>query len=287
VNESLETVDGRSVLRVERRLAHAPEKVWRALTEPAHLTKWFPSDMEMDLTVGGKISFIFRQGEGPNLDGVITELDPPRVFAYTWADSLLRWELRPEGAGSLLTLVQTFDDRPAAASFAAGWNTCLDGMDAALSGTSPAAPADWVALHEGFIETFALTDGSCEDTEDGWRVRFERQLTRPVDAVWAVLNGPDQAATGAAVPRPFTTPAMTAGTVTTLDPPALLEYDWQRAGRPAGRIRWELRDGNGGARLVVTQTGPREATTERSAALESWQARIEDLARDLRSGSTR
>ena len=284
MNETLSTLDDRSVLRLERRLAHPPHKVWRALTEPAHLTQWFPSDMEMDLTVGGKISFIFRHGEGPNLDGVITELDPPRVFAYTWGDSLLHWEVRPEGEGCLLILTQTFDDRPAAASFAAGWHLCLDAMDTALSGTAPGASADWAALHEGFIETFGLTDGSSHATDGGWTVRFERQLTRPVDAVWSALRaGPETTppATGEPVPPAFTHPEIDPGTVTAADAPTLLEYDWRRAGHPAGRVRWELSDGNGGARLVLTQTGPADATSDRSTALEAWRTRIERLAREL------
>jgi uncharacterized protein YndB with AHSA1/START domain len=283
VNETLDTVDGRSVLRLERRLAHPPQKVWRALTEPAHLTQWFPSDMEMDLTIGGKISFIFRHGEGPNLDGVIIELDPPRVFAYTWHDSQLRWEVLPEGAGCLLILTQTFDDRPSAASFAAGWTICLDAMDTTLSGTAATAPADWAELHETFIETFGLTEGSSLPTDTGWTVRFERQLTRPVDAVWAALRAPETTppATGDPVPQAFTNPAIDPGTITAADAPALLEYDWRRAGHPAGRVRFELSDGNGGARLVLTQTGPTEATGERSTALKAWRTRIEHLAREL------
>src|SRR3712207_7693038 len=51
-----------------------------------------------------------------SLDGVITELEPPRVFAYSWGDDLLRWELRPAGDGCLLILTHTFDDRAGAAS---------------------------------------------------------------------------------------------------------------------------------------------------------------------------
>ena len=33
MNATLRTVDDRAVLRMERRLAHPPEKVWRALTD--------------------------------------------------------------------------------------------------------------------------------------------------------------------------------------------------------------------------------------------------------------
>jgi uncharacterized protein YndB with AHSA1/START domain len=83
--------------------------------------------VDLDLRPGGRISFVFRQNEGPALDGVITELDPPRVIAYSWGQDLLRWEVRPDGDGSLLVLVHTFDDHAGAASYAAGWNGHLGG----------------------------------------------------------------------------------------------------------------------------------------------------------------
>ena len=45
--------------------AHPPEKVLRALTEPAHLGQWFPSDVELDLTVGGKVGLRPPPRRGP------------------------------------------------------------------------------------------------------------------------------------------------------------------------------------------------------------------------------
>ena len=36
-----QTVDGRPALRFERRLKHSVERVWRAVTEPAELARWF------------------------------------------------------------------------------------------------------------------------------------------------------------------------------------------------------------------------------------------------------
>ena len=38
--------DGRWRLRFTRALAHPPEKVWRAITEPEHLAQWFPTTIE-------------------------------------------------------------------------------------------------------------------------------------------------------------------------------------------------------------------------------------------------
>ena len=43
-------------LRFERRLAHPPEKVWRALTEPEHLAAWFPSEIHGDREAGATLA---------------------------------------------------------------------------------------------------------------------------------------------------------------------------------------------------------------------------------------
>jgi uncharacterized protein YndB with AHSA1/START domain len=226
-SEKLETVDGRSVLTMERRLRHAPEKVWRAVTEPERLADWFPAAMTPDLRVGGVVEFGF------GADGTVTDLDPPRLFAYTWDDQHLRWELHPDGAGTRLVLVVTFTDRPGAASFASGWHICIAALDLALDG-SPGVDlgVDHVALHEQFVVRFGLDAGSAETTADGWRVRYERQLTRPADEVWAVLSA--QAPPGA------------------LRDGDVLEHDAE----PGGRLRWELIEGTGhGARVVLTHVG--------------------------------
>ena len=39
------TVDGRAALRLERRFGHSIERVWRAVTEPAELARWFVAEV--------------------------------------------------------------------------------------------------------------------------------------------------------------------------------------------------------------------------------------------------
>ncbi|MGH3977641.1 MAG: SRPBCC family protein [Pseudonocardiaceae bacterium] len=291
MNETLRTVDGRPVLRIERRLAHPPEKVWRALTEPAQLSQWYPFRVsEMDLRTGGKIRF--DDGQGTTMGAVITELDPPRVFAFSEhapaemvreSDDLVHFELRPEGEGCLLIFTHTFDDRPAAASYATGWHGCLDALDMLLDGRPVEWPDSMVERYEAYVEAFGLAEGSAELTSDGWQVRFERQLIQqPIDKVWATLSSaPAAPVVGGPVPQGFTTGEIPAAAVTAVDAPTLLEYGWQVEDRPAGRVRWELSDGPGGARIVLTQTGPGELAEERSTALAAWQTHIELLAKQL------
>ena len=107
--------DGRYVLRFERHIAHPPQRVWRALTEPDQLRQWFPTDIEGERKPGAKIRFAFREPapraedmpellehDPEDLDGEFTEFDPPRRLAYTWGEEDLRWELEPAGEGCRL-----------------------------------------------------------------------------------------------------------------------------------------------------------------------------------------
>ncbi|MCD9592766.1 SRPBCC family protein [Streptomyces sp. 8ZJF_21] len=281
-----QTGGGRSALRLERRLAHPPEKVWRALTEPAQLAHWFPSEVRIELKSGGRMGFVFPGREAPDMDGVITELDPPHVFAFTWGEDELRWELRPEGDGCVLTLTHTFGDRFGAASFASGWHACITGL-AALLGGEEIAHGDMAELHEQYVEAFGLAEGTVETIEDGgWRLRFERQLVRPAETVWRALTGPaadtPEPAAGAPVPFGFRTDAVPAGPITEARPPRVLAYEWERGGRPAGTVRWELTEGTGhGARLILTQTGPAAAEAERAEAQKAWRHHIGLLAAKL------
>jgi uncharacterized protein YndB with AHSA1/START domain len=232
VNDRLSSDGSRSVLRMQRRLAHSPEKVWAALTEPDRLAEWFPATVRADLREGGDVEF----GFGPA--GTVTDLDPPRLLAFTWGEDHLRWEVEPDGAGSVLRLVHTFTDRPGAASFAAGWHTCI----AALAGEDPGA--EMAALHERYVTELGLDEPEVGATGDGWRVRLERQLTRPAEQVWPDLV------------------AAWAGTTVVSEEPKLLERQVAD-----GRVRYELGEGTGqGARLTVTWTGSDPAARDAAAA---------------------
>jgi uncharacterized protein YndB with AHSA1/START domain len=277
VSAILYTIDGLPALRFERRLAHPPEKVWRAITEPEHLSRWYPFRVTaMDLRVGGTIHF----DDGTmTMDAVITQLDPPRRFAFSErapaqlareSEDLVSFELRADGDGCLLIFTHVFHDRPAAASYASGWDFCLDALASTLDGKPVEPPTDMAERHEAYVSKLGLDEGSSEETADGWRVRFERQLTRPVDAVWAALSGSVTPAVGS--PAPAGLPET--GPVTAVEAPTLLEY---RSGS-GGRIRWELSPGTGhGARLVLTRTG----VPDPKAALTAWRDRVEQFAERL------
>ncbi|AJT62318.1 hypothetical protein T261_0629 [Streptomyces lydicus] len=275
-SDTLTTADGRTALRMERRLAHPPAKVWAAITDPARIGQWFPAEVTVELRPGGAMGFSMPGVSGIAMTGTVTDAEEPRLFAFTWGEDHLRWEITPDGDGSLLTLVHTFGDRFGAASFASGWHLCISALSQLLDGESTAVDPDSGALHEAYLEQFDLGHGTVEETADGPRVRFERQLVRPADAVWAALTAGEDPAPGEPVPDGFTAEGIAGGPVTELRPPEVLAYRWH----PEGTVRWELRRGTGhGPRLVLTQTGPRGFDTP--AALDAWHSRIEHLAARL------
>ena len=65
-------------LRFVRHLAHPPEKVWRAITEPEHLKAWFPDTIVVeDWAVGARLRFEPAPGQGEGFDGEVLAFEPP------------------------------------------------------------------------------------------------------------------------------------------------------------------------------------------------------------------
>lgn len=273
---TLRTADGRQVLRIRRFLPHPPQKVWRAVTEPEHLAGWFPAAMTMTPWVGETITFA-SDGATPDGDGVITELDEPRVFAFTWNNDAFRIELLPDGDGCELVFTHTFDDRIAAASFIAGWQHCLDHLAARLDGTTP---PDWsmqqyAERHEHHHARFDLLRGTAERDGDGWRtVRLER-LYPYHEGVWAQLTEDATPKTGDEPPLRLTNGYAEAGPVTAVDDTdgGTLAY-----ASGAGEVRWQARPVPQGTRVTVTHTRPSDAAT----ALAAWHTHLEVFAAHLR-----
>lgn len=138
-------------LRFTRRLPHPPQKVWRALTEPEHLRAWFPQEVEGRWEVGARLRFV--DGDFA-FHGELLTFEPPTLLEYQWGEDLLRFELQPDGDGTVLTLVDTFDDRGKAARDAAGWHACLDVLECALAGQEPGFDpgARWGEVHPRYVE---------------------------------------------------------------------------------------------------------------------------------------
>lgn len=123
------------VVRLERIIAADPARVYAAWTEPAVLDRWFcpnpdlPLRVTADVVIGGR--FRVDMGEGAYVaEGTYTELDPPRVVAFTWrwatdpagTASHVRVELAAEGTSTRLVLVHSgLTDEADAVGHQEGW----------------------------------------------------------------------------------------------------------------------------------------------------------------------
>ncbi|HEX4166005.1 MAG TPA: SRPBCC family protein [Bryobacteraceae bacterium] len=113
-----------------RELRHSPEKVWQALTDPAHLREWAPFDADASLgTVGTTVKLTWAGTPTPQ-ETTVTRADAPKVLEYN--DT--RWELEASAEGTRLRLWHNIDRRFISWG-AAGWHICFDVLDHLLSGT--------------------------------------------------------------------------------------------------------------------------------------------------------
>ena len=147
-----------------RDLRHSPEKVWQALTDPAHLREWAPFDADGSLgTVGTTVKLTTVGAPTPHVSETrVTRADAPTLLEYNWGDQNIRWELEALDGGTRLTLWHTIDRRYISMG-AAGWHICFDVLDRLLSGTpvgrmvaGDAMKAGWQRLNAEYAKQFGI-----------------------------------------------------------------------------------------------------------------------------------
>jgi len=114
-----------------RELHHPPERVWQALTDPAHLREWAPFDADRSLATVGPVQ-LSTVGTPMVSESNVKRADAPRLLEYSWGGNDLRWELQSLGGGTRLTLWHNIDQRFISWG-AAGWHICFDVLDRFLS----------------------------------------------------------------------------------------------------------------------------------------------------------
>jgi uncharacterized protein YndB with AHSA1/START domain len=122
-------------LILARELRHSPEKVWQALTDPAHLREWAPFEADGNLgAVGTMVKLTTVGAPTPQVsETTVTRADAPKVLEYNWGGNDIRWELQPLGSGTRLTLWHNIDRRFISWG-AAGWHICFDVLERLLAG---------------------------------------------------------------------------------------------------------------------------------------------------------
>ena len=152
---------GTATIRFRRRIPHPVERVWKALTDPADLIRWW-GDVDVELAEGGRFTIRWLneddQGERVVMPARITRLEPERVLELEGdPHGVLRFELSPAGDGTELTftarteLPEDFESK-----VLAGWHYHLDALAQTLEGGSPDLvhlPNDrWAAIAARYAE---------------------------------------------------------------------------------------------------------------------------------------
>jgi len=131
-------------LALDRSYPAAPEKVWRAWTDPQAVRQWFGpgpgepvSVAELDVRVGGRFRIVFggKDGGAHEVQGTYREVVPPRrlVFTWTWPnstperESLVTLVFRAEGRGTVLEFrhERLFDEK-VRDDHRRGWTSALE-----------------------------------------------------------------------------------------------------------------------------------------------------------------
>jgi uncharacterized protein YndB with AHSA1/START domain len=166
-----DVVDGRHVLRFERRFRHPVERVWQALTTPEQISRWLEAqEVDLELVEGGR--FVTRTTGPPELvEAIIREageaalqsndtvlrVEEPHVLEHTFGSnptSVVRWELQSDGDGCLLRLTHAepadFQDENAPRDLA-GWHALLEQLERLLAGTPISFSMErWEGYRDGY-----------------------------------------------------------------------------------------------------------------------------------------
>lgn len=138
-------------LTLRRSYPVAPEKVWRAWTDPQAIKQWWGPEgpeqvsvAELDVRVGGRFRIVFGGPEGNEHEcaGVYREVLPPRTLSFTWSwprttperESLVTIVFRAHGNGTELDFrhEQLFDET-VRDNHERGWSGALDKLEAFLN----------------------------------------------------------------------------------------------------------------------------------------------------------
>jgi uncharacterized protein YndB with AHSA1/START domain len=146
-----------AVVEICRHLDAAPERVFRAFTDPALVSRWLKpapeiglSVLQLDFCVGGGFRFAYAVPGGQTMfvNGVYRTIEPPTRIVFSWnieppdehagVQSEVTVGIAADGDGTELRIRHVNLSRPgAAARHTQGWHGALDQLTA-LVGTGEA-----------------------------------------------------------------------------------------------------------------------------------------------------
>jgi uncharacterized protein YndB with AHSA1/START domain len=146
-------------MRFERRYPRAIETVWAALTVPERLADWMgPARVEPRL--GGAIELMTDRTQP--MVGRILAWEPPLLLEFSWTmgsdrQSVARYELSRDGAGTRMVFTQTGVGYEVVALMLPGWHHYWELLGQHLAGTPQALSWDrWRALQAAYVAEYGL-----------------------------------------------------------------------------------------------------------------------------------
>lgn len=127
-------------IQVEQVYTQSPAQVWRALTDPALVARWWAPG-EIRAEVGHR--FDMDMGPWGKQPCEVLTVEPETLFRYRFAestlDTIITWQLEPEGTGTKLRLTHSGFDVESAAGKSAyegmkpGWPGVLQKLRESLA----------------------------------------------------------------------------------------------------------------------------------------------------------
>jgi uncharacterized protein YndB with AHSA1/START domain len=133
----------RSVV-VERDIAHPPEKLWRALTQPHLISEWLLRNDDFQPVTGKSFRL---SGDWGGVDCEVLAVEPGKTLTYSWNHahedpafdlrSVVSFTLTPTPTGTLLRMEQTGfrpEQKQAFGGARYGWQEHFTNLERVLAG---------------------------------------------------------------------------------------------------------------------------------------------------------
>lgn len=133
----------RSVV-VERDIAHPPEKLWRALTQPHLISEWLMRNDDFQPVTGKTFKL---SGDWGGVDCEVLAVEPGKTLTYSWNHahedpafdlrSVVSFTLTPTPTGTLLRMEQTGfrpEQKQAFGGARYGWQENFTNLERVLAG---------------------------------------------------------------------------------------------------------------------------------------------------------
>lgn len=138
-------------LVIERVFKAAPDKIFKAWTDPAILVEWWGPEgfnipeCAMDVRAGGswRTTMISPKGDGHVVSGVYREISPPNRLVMTWAweqdgqrghETVIEVTFEPTSVGTKMRLVQSvFESTDSRDSHGKGWSSTFNDLERYLA----------------------------------------------------------------------------------------------------------------------------------------------------------